>query len=70
MMLRTVTVLSFTVLREYSTDESVVQNLINYIPYMSVDTVSARVKPTPFLAIRALFRANAEYITRDILDIL
>ena len=54
-----------------STDVSVSQNLISYIRNLSVDKVSARVEPTTsFLAIRTLFCANAESITREILDVL
>ena len=61
----------FSLMFDESTDVSVSQNLIIYIRYLSVDKVSARVEPTTsFLAIRALFRANAESITSEILDVL
>lgn len=61
----------FSLMFDESTDVSVSQNLIIYIRYLSVDKVSARVEPaTSFLAIRGLFRANAESITREILDVL
>ena len=61
----------FSLMFDESTDVSVSQNLIMYIRYLSVDKVSARVEPvTSFLAIRALYRANAETITREVLDVL
>ena len=54
-----------------STDVSVSQNLIIYIRYLSEDKVLGRVEPaTSFLAIRSLYRANAESITREVLDVL
>ena len=61
----------FSLMFDESTDVSVSQNLIIYIRYLSVDKVSARVEPTTsFLAIWALFCANAESITSEILDVL
>ena len=54
-----------------STDVSVSQNLIIYVRYLVVNQASSRIEPvTSFLAIRSLFRANAESITREILDVL
>ena len=54
-----------------STDVSVSQNLIIYVRYLVVNQASSRIElVTSFLAIRSLFRANAESITREILDVL
>ena len=53
------------------TDVSVSQSLIIYVRYLVVNQASSRIEPvTSFLAIRSLFRANAESITREILDVL
>ena len=61
----------FSLMFDETTDVSVSQNLIIYIRYLSEDKVLGSVEPaTSFLAIRSLYHANAESITREVLEVL